>query len=76
MAEVAWPDGGDLGLADQPMDFEAALAGGAQFNPPIEFDTAWNLASARTPPGRPNPMLSPSVVATFEELRVAREIPA
>lgn len=72
MAEVTWPDGNELRVTDQPMDFEAALAGGAEFIPRSEFDDAWVAATARTMPGHSSPMLAASVVATFEELRIAR----
>lgn len=72
MADVRWSDGRDMQLTDQPMDFAAALAGGARFVERAEFDAGWAAATTHRMAGTPNPALAASIVATFEELRIAR----
>ena len=69
---MSWDDGVDLMVGDQPMDFEAALHGGAEFVTRENFEAAWKAAKQTRGAGKPNPLLAPSVVATFEELRIAR----
>jgi hypothetical protein len=72
MEDVTWPEGDRGVLSDQPFDAADAIALGATAIERHEFLTLWAKAAMARQAGTPNPKLSPSVVATFEELRIAR----
>lgn len=75
MADVAWPEGDDAVLSDQPVDVADAIVQGAISIEREEFLTLWNTATQSRSAGAPNPRLAATVVATIEELRVARAAP-
>ena len=72
MADVTWEDGDRCVLADQPVVVVDAIMQGAMAVEPDDFLSLWRLALETRPPGVPNPRLSAEVLATFEELRIAR----
>jgi hypothetical protein len=72
MADVTWPEGDRCVLSDQPFDATDAIGQGAMAIKHEEFLNLWTRATQARPAGTPNPRLAPSVIATFEELRIAR----
>jgi hypothetical protein len=72
MADVTWDNGERCVLSDQPFPLDGAIASGAEEIQAKQFESIWAAARQVRGAGRPNPMLAPSVLATFEELRIAR----
>ena len=72
MADVTWPEGDRSLLSDQPFAAADAIAQGAVPIEQQEFLTLWTRATQARAAGTLNPRLAASVIATFEELRIAR----
>jgi len=72
MADVTWPEGDRSGLSEKPVEAADAIAQGAVSIEQQDFLNLWTRATQARAAGTPNPRLAASVIATFEELRIAR----